>query len=158
MYEKGADNWWVPSDSDRIDLLPEKNRYEPGEKAKLVVRSPYPTSTVLVTVEREGVLDAFVTEIHRDNPVIEIPLLGNYAPNVFISAWVLRGRVGDPKPTALLDLARPAMKMGIVELKVGWKAHELLVTVKADKIQEIAMQRRSRCGHLALFELAVRIF
>lgn len=133
IYEAGADSWWVPSDSDRIDLLPEKNRYEPGDKAKLVVRSPYPTSTVLVTVEREGVLDSFVTEIHRDNPVVEIPLKGNYAPNVFISALVVRGRVGDPKPTALLDLARPAMKMGITELKVGWKAHELLVTVKPDR-------------------------
>lgn len=133
IYASGVDNWWVPSDSDRIDLLPEKNRYEPGEKAKLVVQSPYPTSTVLVTVEREGVLDAFVTEVHRDNPTIEIPMKGNYAPNVFISALALRGRVGDPKPTALLDLARPAMKMGMTDLKVGWKAHELLVDVRANK-------------------------
>jgi uncharacterized protein YfaS (alpha-2-macroglobulin family) len=133
VFESGADTWWVPSDSDRIDLLPEKSRYEPGDKAKLVVRSPYPTSTVLVTVEREGVLDSFVTEVRRDNPTIEIPLKGNYAPNVFISALALRGRVGDPKPTAVLDLARPAMKMGMVELKVGWKAHELLVTVTSDK-------------------------
>jgi uncharacterized protein YfaS (alpha-2-macroglobulin family) len=133
VYEAGADSWWVPSDSDRIDILPQKNRYEPGEKAKLIVRSPYPVSTVLVTVEREGVLDSFVTEVHRDNPTIEVPLKGNYAPNVFISALALRGRVGDPKPTSILDLARPAMKMGITELKVGWKAHELLVTVKSDK-------------------------
>ena len=132
-YEAGVDSWWVPSDSDRIDLLPEKNRYEPGEKAKLVVRSPFPTSTVLVTVEREGVLDSFVAEIRRDNPVIEIPLKGNYAPNVFISVLALRGRVGNPKPTALLDLAKPAMKMGMIQLNVGWKAHELLVTVKSDK-------------------------
>lgn len=133
VYEAGAHSWWVPSDSDRIDLLPEKNRYEPGDKAKLVVRSPFAVSTVLVTVEREGVLDSFVSEVQRDNPVIEVPLKGNYAPNVFVSALALRGRVGDPKPTALLDLARPAMKMGMVELKVGWKAHELLVKVDADK-------------------------
>jgi hypothetical protein len=141
VHEAGADSWWVPSDSDRIDLLPEKNRYEPGEKAKLVVRSPYPTSTVLVTVEREGVLDSFVTEIRRDNPVVEIPLKGNYAPNVFVSALVVRGRVGDTKPTALLDLARPAMKMGIAELKVGWKAHELSVAVKSDKMKYRAREK-----------------
>lgn len=141
VYEAGTDSWWAPSDSDRIDLLPEKNRYEPGDKAKLVVRSPYPTSTVLVTVEREGVLDSFVTEVRRDNPTIELPLKGNYAPNVFISALALRGRVGDPKPTAILDLARPAMKMGMTELKVGWKAHELLVTVKSDKTKYRARDR-----------------
>lgn len=141
VYEAGADSWWVPSDSDRIDLLPEKNRYQPGDKAKLVVRSPYPTSTVLVTVEREGILDSFVTEVRRNNPTIEVPLKGNYAPNVFISALALRGRVGDPKPTAILDLARPAMKMGVTELKVGWKDHELLVTVKSDKTKYRAREK-----------------
>lgn len=153
VYEAGADSWWAPSDSDRIDLLPEKTRYEPGDKAKLVVRSPYPTSTVLVTVEREGVLDSFVTEVRRDNPTIEVPLKGNYAPNVFISALALRGRVGDPKPTAILDLARPAMKMGMAELKVGWRAHELLVTVKSDKTKyrardkaQVAIQVKTASG------------
>lgn len=135
IYELGSSSWWVPSDSDRIDLIPEKNRFEPNEKAKLIVQSPFPTATVLVTVEREGILDSFVTEIQRDNPTIEVPLKGNYAPNVFISALVVRGRIGDPKPTALLDLARPSMKMGVTELKVGWKAHELSVTVKADKLK-----------------------
>lgn len=133
VFEKGSESWWVPSDSDRIDLLPEKSRYEPGEKAKLIVRSPFATSTVLVTIERQGVLDAFVTEVRRDQPHIEIPMKGHYAPNIFISALALRGRVGDPKPTSILDLARPAMKMGLSEIKVGWKAHELLVTVKADQ-------------------------
>lgn len=141
VFEAGADSWWMPSDSDRIDLIPEKVRYEPGEKAKLIVRSPFPTSTVLVTVEREGVLDSFVAEVQRDNPAIEIPLKGNYAPNVFISALALRGRVGDPKPTALIDLARPSMKMGLAEIKVGWKAHELLVTTKADKAKYRAREK-----------------
>lgn len=135
IYKEGADAWWTPSDSDRIDLIPEKNRYEPGETAKLIVRSPYMTSTVLVTVEREGILYSYVKEIRRDNPVIEIPIKGNYAPNVFVSALVIRGRVGEPKPTSLLDLSRPAMKMGMAELKVGWKAHELMVSVKSDKIK-----------------------
>lgn len=133
VYENGTDAWWVPSDSDRIDILPEKNHFEPGENAKLIVRTPYPVATALVTVEREGVLDSFVTELKRDNPVIEIPMKNHYAPNVFVSVVAVRGRVGDPKPTALLDLAKPAMKMGMVELKVGWKDHELAVSVKSNK-------------------------
>src|SRR5262249_24217453 len=51
VFEAGADSWWVPSDSDRIDLIPEKTRFEPDEKAKIVVRSPFPVATVLLTVE-----------------------------------------------------------------------------------------------------------
>ncbi|WP_413292370.1 alpha-2-macroglobulin family protein [Bdellovibrio sp. HCB185ZH] len=133
VFKTGSDNWWTPSDSDRIDIIPEKLSYEPNEKAKLVVQSPFPKSTVLITVEREGIMEAFVTDISRDKPSIEVPLNGQFAPNVFISALALRGRVGDPKPTALLDLGKPAMKMGIVEVKVGWRDHELKVQVKSDK-------------------------
>lgn len=133
VFEENQQVWWNPTDSDRIDLIPEKMMYEPNEKAKIIVRSPYPVSTVLVTVEREGVLDSFVKEIQRDNTAIEVPLKGSYAPNVFVSALVLRGRVGDQKPTALLDLGKPAMKMGLVGINVGWKAHELLVEVKSEK-------------------------
>ena len=133
VYGEGGYTWWTPSDSDRIDLIPEKTRYESGEKAIVTVRSPFPKSTVLITVEREGVIDAFVREVTRENPNVEIPIKPNYGPNVFISALAVRGRVGEPSATALIDLAKPAMKLGMTEIKVGWKPHELKVTITTDK-------------------------
>src|SRR3546814_5079316 len=36
-------------------------------------------------------------------------------------------------PTALVDLAKPAYRMGIARIKVGWEGHQLGVKVKADK-------------------------
>ena len=54
------DQWFAASDNDRIDLLPEKKRYEPGDTARFQVRTPFKEATALVTIEREGVLDAFV--------------------------------------------------------------------------------------------------
>ena len=45
----------------------------------------------------------------------------------------LRGRDGAVQPTALVDLGRPAYKLGIAEINVGWKAHELIVKVQADR-------------------------
>ena len=35
-------------------------------------------------------------------------------------------------PTALVDLAKPAYRLGIAKVKVGWEAHRLQVAVKAD--------------------------
>ena len=67
--------------------------------------------------------------IERSDPVLEVPIKGNYAPNVFVSAFVVRGRIGGVAPTALIDLGKPAYKMGLAELRVGWSAHELLVKV-----------------------------
>jgi uncharacterized protein YfaS (alpha-2-macroglobulin family) len=133
VTQKQQDAWWAPSDSDRIDLIPEKKSFAPNELAKFVLRSPFPVSQVLVTVEREGILDSFVTEVKRDSPSIEIQMKGHYAPNVYVSAVAIRGRVNDPKPTALVDLGRPSMKMGMTEVKVGWGAHKLDVAVTTNK-------------------------
>jgi uncharacterized protein YfaS (alpha-2-macroglobulin family) len=129
-----GDDWWYPaSDNDRIDLLPEKKRYEPGEVARFQVRTPFKDATALVTVEREGVLESFVVPVSRSKPVIELPIKGNYAPNVFISALLVRGRIAGVAPTALIDLAKPSFKMGLAELRVGWSAHELEVKVAPEK-------------------------
>ena len=108
------------------------------------MRTPFKDATVLVTVEREGVLDAFVTTLHRNDPVLDVPIKGNYAPNVFVSAFLVRGRIGDVAPTALIDLGKPSFKMGLAEVRVGWAAHELAVKVTpaqaAYKVREKAQR------------------
>jgi uncharacterized protein YfaS (alpha-2-macroglobulin family) len=125
--------WFSVTDNDRIDLLPEKKRYEPGETMRLQVRSPFREATALVTVEREGIVDTYVRNVTGREPVIALPVKGNYAPNVFVSAMLVRGRVAGVQPTALVDLGKPAYKLGITPIRVGWAAHELKVQVSADK-------------------------
>ncbi|MFA9216198.1 MAG: MG2 domain-containing protein, partial [Sphingomonadaceae bacterium] len=92
----GADWWFKASDNDRIDVLPEKKRYEPGESASFQVRMPFREATALVTVEREGVIDTYVRPLSGKSPVFSIPVKKNYAPNVYVSVLVVRwppGRV-----------------------------------------------------------------
>jgi uncharacterized protein YfaS (alpha-2-macroglobulin family) len=129
----GADWWFSATDNDRIDLLPEKKRYEPGETASFQVRMPFREATALVTVEREGVIDTYVRPLSGSAPVFTIPVKKQYAPNVYVSALVVRGRVASVQPTALVDLGKPAYKLGIAPLRVGWSANELKVQVTADK-------------------------
>lgn len=127
-------HWWFGgSDSDRMDVLPERRRYEPGETARLQVRMPFRAATALVTIEREGVVDARVVPLAGTDPVLDVPIRPEYAPNVFVSVLALRGRVDDVQPTALVDLGRPTFKLGITELYVGWKAHQLNVRVAAER-------------------------
>ena len=129
-----GDNWWFKaSDDDRIDLLPERKRYEPGGTATFQLRMPFREATALVTVEREGILDTYVRPLSGTSPVFSIPVKPNYAPNMFVSALVVRGRVAGVQPTALVDLGKPAYKMGVAQLRVGWAAHELKVAVKTDR-------------------------
>ncbi len=134
IWVSGKDDWWFDvSDNDRIDLLPEKRRYEPGETAKFQVRMPFREATALVTVEREGIIDTFIKKLSGKSPIVEVPIKGSYAPNVFVSALIVRGRVSEPQPTAMADLGRPAYKLGISEIKVGWKSHELKVLVEPER-------------------------
>jgi uncharacterized protein YfaS (alpha-2-macroglobulin family) len=134
VYVSGEDEWGFPVEaSDRIDLVPERRQYEPGETARLQVRMPFRRATALVTVQREGIGSAQVVPISAKDPVVEVPVHGNYAPNVFVSVLALRGRVEDAQPTALVDLGKPAFKLGIAELRVGWRTHTLKVDVHADR-------------------------
>ena len=44
-------------------------------------------------------------------------------------------------PTAMVDLSKPAFKLGVAALKVGGKEHELQVSVTADKSQYAVRQK-----------------
>ncbi len=134
--------WFKAADDDRIDVLPERKRYEVGEKARFQVRMPFPEATALVTIEREGVGEAVVQELSGKEPVIEIPVKGSFSPNIFVSVLLVRGRVSGVQATATVDLGRPAYKLGIAEISVGWRTHELKVKVSPErpiyKIREMA--------------------
>jgi alpha-2-macroglobulin len=160
----GGELWFDQDNDDRIDLLPEKRDLKPGETARLQVRMPFREAMVLVTVEREGVLEAKVVTLRGSDPVIEVPIpkasaagAGSWAPNVYVSALVLRGRIRHvpwysffdwgwraptlwwnawrhegqdyQPPTAMVDLAKPAFKLGVAALRIGLDGHRLEVKV-----------------------------
>ncbi|OYT91209.1 MAG: alpha-2-macroglobulin [Burkholderiales bacterium PBB3] len=158
---KQGELWFGGENTDRIDLLPEKKSYQPGETAKFQVRMPFRFATALVSVEREGIVQTEVVQLNGQDPTISLKIQEGWGPNVYVSALVLRGRLREvpwysfftwgykaPRewwtsfwyegreyvaPTALVDLSKPAFRLGVAEIRVGTKAHELAVSVKADK-------------------------
>ncbi len=153
----GGDLWFAAGNQDRIDVIPEKRSYKPGETARLQVRTPFRDATALVSVEAGGIIDTFVRPLSRFNPTIELPVKGEWGPNVFVSVLAVRGRVEPPRwysffqwgwrepaswfkewwspqqPTAMVDLAKPAYRLGLAELGVGTDAFKLNVDVSSDR-------------------------
>lgn len=139
----GPDDWWFDGgSSDRMDLTPDKKEYEAGGTARLQVRMPFRRATALVTVEREGVLRGFVQPLDGRSPIVDVTLEDADAPNVYVSVLAVRGRVARPddprlKPedgvTALVDLNKPAFRLGLAALRVGWKPNRLDVTVRPSR-------------------------
>ncbi len=158
---KQGELWFAGEDHDRIDVLPEKKRYEPGEVASFQVRSPFRFATALVSVEREGVLESQVVQLEGQDPTIRLTVKPEWGPNTFVSVLALRGRLREvpwysfftwgwkaPRqwwtafkvdgkqyiaPTSLVDLSKPAYRFGMAEIRVGTKAHQLDVEVKTDQ-------------------------
>ena len=134
MWAAGDDDaWFAGHDSDRMDVLPEKPKYEPGQTAELQVKLPFASATALVTVEREGVLDSFIMPLSAKSPTVLLPIKPNYAPNVVVTVLAVRGRLGEPAPTAMLDLGKPSYKFGVASLRVGERGHALNVSVSTPK-------------------------
>jgi hypothetical protein len=124
---------WRFDQENRIDLVPERERYAPGETARLLVKSPWERATALVTVERAGVLDATVKELVGTMPMLEIPVLAEYGPNVFVSVVLLRGRIEAAPDPEMIDPGRPAYRVGYCELTVPPKGKRLLVVARPAK-------------------------
>lgn len=143
FWVAGKDDWWFAgTQGDRMDVLPEKKEYSAGDTARFQVRMPFREATALVTVEREGVLTSFTTQLKGQAPIVEVPIADTYSPNIYVSVLAVRGRVGrsdgPKKPrseevTALVDLNKPAYRLGVAKINVGWQPHRLNVKVTADK-------------------------
>ena len=92
-----GETWFGQDNDDRIDVLPEQREVQPGQTARLQVRMPFRQATALVTVEREGVMDARVVQLSGREPIIELPIPQaadrSWAPNVVVGVLVLRGRL-----------------------------------------------------------------
>ena len=158
---KQGELWFGGENHDRMDVLPEKKSYQPGDVAKFQVRMPFRFATALVAVEREGIIDTQVVQLNGQDPTISLKIKESWGPNVYVSVLALRGRLREvpwysfftwgfkaPKewwtsfwyegreyvaPTALVDLSKPAFRLGLAEIRVGTKTHQLDVSVKADK-------------------------
>lgn len=156
VWISGADDvWFGAGNQDRMDLLPERKQYQPGETAVFQTRMPFRQASALVAIEREGVLETRVVQLNGRDPVIRVPVTAAHAPNVYVSVLAVRGRLRDvpwysfftwgwreprswladfrawkaPGPT--VDLAKPAFRFGIAEIAVGTAGHKLDVKVDA---------------------------
>ena len=131
----GKDNsYWKQNDDDILQLKQDKNIYKPGENARILVESPYEQATALVTVEREGILDAWTTSVSSGVDYIDVPIKSVYTPNVFVGVTLVRGRMAKPSyDEEGLDLAKPQGKTGYVQLTLDQAEQEIQTAVTTDK-------------------------
>jgi alpha-2-macroglobulin len=127
---------WQRDDSDRIDLVADKQLYDLGDTARILVKSPFPEAEALLTVEREGILSSRRVHLGGAATTLDVPLGEEAIPNVFVSVVVVRGRVPEKPATVNDDPGRPAVRVGYVQLKVEKKSKRLEVLVTPDAAEK----------------------
>lgn len=143
-----GENPWRLDQANRIELVVEKQRYAPGETARLLVKSPWSETTALITVERAGVLESRVEQLRGPMPVVEIPVRQEHVPNAFVSIVLLRGRIQAAADPEMADPGRPAYRIGYAELTVPPEGRSLEVRLSAGRAEY-------RPGHAATAKVHV---
>ncbi len=153
VYGKGQ-SYGPRKDDDLLKLTQNKNEYKVGQKARIRVESPYQTANVLVTVEREGVLDSWTTQFSGGTNYVEVPIKPNYLPNVYVSVTAVQGRTAKPADYKE-DLGKPQGKMGYVNLNVVPDAKRITTTLKTNAAkyqpgQEVQVQLNTKVNGKAV--------
>src|SRR5690606_31102865 len=137
LYVVG-DGWvsWQRNDTDRIELVPDRDRYQPGDVAKVLIKSPYPEVEALLTIEREGGISHRRLRLEGSAQTVDVPIDASMIPNVFVGVILQRGRVSEGGIEAGDDPGRPAVRVGYTQLQVEDAAKRLQVRVRPDAQQK----------------------
>jgi uncharacterized protein YfaS (alpha-2-macroglobulin family) len=134
---KGRVMWNEPEDMS-LSIVPEKETYQVGERARYLVRNPFPGARALVTIERFGVIRSWVQTLEGNTPIVEVPIEPDYLPGFYLSVVVMSPRVApapgiEPIDENGVDLGRPTYRMGYLQTRVTDPYKSFDVGIRSDR-------------------------
>ncbi len=111
-------------EQEEVTLIPDKETYQPGDVAEILVQSPFTPAEGILTVSRSGILYTKTFEIENGSATLKIPVEEEYIPNLNIQVDLAgsaprtddRGEILEnvpPRPafaTAQLNLSIPPLQ------------------------------------------------
>lgn len=89
---------WPKLPNNRLQITADKDRYQPGENARIFIPNPLGEGTqALVTLERDEILRYEVLVLDGNGYEYSLPLSDQDAPNIYVSVTLI-GRGEDGKP------------------------------------------------------------
>jgi alpha-2-macroglobulin len=125
VWAYGNDAYGAWENHARMAIHTDKSSYRPGERAKLYAEIPYTKATALLTLERQGVIEAKTLKVDGAGTPIEIDVTEREAPNVFASLAVIPIGLSTGVPAA-----GPPLRLGYRELTVSAEKRRLKVDVR----------------------------
>lgn len=116
VWVSSAGPWYATEQ--RVEIVPDKKSYAPGEVARVLIVTGVPEAHVWVTAEGRTVRESRFVAGKSSSLVVEVPVRAEYAPNFFVTAAFVRdGR----------------LYLGSKSLNVPATARRLDVTLRSSK-------------------------
>jgi uncharacterized protein YfaS (alpha-2-macroglobulin family) len=126
---EGAVSWEKPKGG-TFDLSLDQPSYQPGQTARIVVRSPFQEGHALVVIEEpEGNRYQHLT-VRGGQATVSIPVKTGWVPQVPVHVVLRRGRGPEAATLGQLDLERPQTVAASTKLVVEPVEHQVKVALK----------------------------
>jgi uncharacterized protein YfaS (alpha-2-macroglobulin family) len=132
---------WRQDNNNRIDLIADKDAYEVGEVAEILIPSPFTVTLdspvqALVTLERGHLLQQSVITLDTNSHLLRVPITDDHVPTLFVSVALVQGM---DSPAGV-----PSFRLGYVMLPVSVQSKELTIHLTPDKSLESGDHYRPR--------------
>jgi alpha-2-macroglobulin len=107
-------------EQEQLTLIPDKETYQPGDTAEILVQSPISPAEGLLTVGRNGILYTERFKITSDTATINVPIKDEHTPNLNILIDVVGSalRIDENGESISNVPPRPAYASGQLNLKI----------------------------------------
>jgi uncharacterized protein YfaS (alpha-2-macroglobulin family) len=107
-------------EQETITLIPDKESYQPGDTARILVQAPFSPAEGLLTVSRSGVLNTERFEMDEDSLTIEVPIEDEHIPNLHVQVDLVGSASRfDDEGEVVEDIPpRPAYASGQLQLSI----------------------------------------
>ena len=120
LWAPGISPWWSGTAQERIQIVPDKKTYQPGDVAHVLIVTGTRPASVLVTSEGNGLYSGQVIRSNGGGVTVDVPVKADYAPNFYVSAVFIRGN---------------KLYQGSKSLRVPPTEHEMNVQLQPSKPQ-----------------------
>jgi hypothetical protein len=124
---------WDSGNENKLEVVAEKAEYKLGDKARFLIKNPFPGAKALFTIERYGILKSWTSILKNSSEIIEFEIERDHLPGIYFSALVVSPRVADAPVEGDVDLGKPTYRMGYATLRVEDDAKRIKLAINPEK-------------------------
>ena len=129
---------WKKGDQMVFETVPDKDKYLPGQEARILLKSPYQKARALAVIERpSGAPEYRWVEVSDGQGTLTLAIGPEMAPRIPVSFLLMRPRIGNEKRIpdgTLIDAARPQTMANTTWLKVEPVENLLKVALEHNQV------------------------